>query len=105
MGSRFWVVQMPAGMGGDEASIERTRQAVETQGGIPASSAGAMHATRTLDYVIVLDGEITLVVDDGEVTLHKYDVCIQRGTAHTWGNRTSEPALLAFVLLDAEPLA
>lgn len=50
---------------------------------------------------MVLEGEITLILDEKEVTLKKYDTVVQRGTAHHWENRGDEPACLAFVLLDA----
>lgn len=60
-----------------------------------------MHTTATLDYVIVLEGEITLLLDDGETTLRAGDVAVQRATNHDWINRGDAPALLAVVMLDA----
>ena len=62
-----------------------------------------MHRTRTLDYAIVLSGEIWAVLDEGEVLLKAGDVLVQRGTSHAWSNRTSEPARIAFVLIDNPP--
>jgi mannose-6-phosphate isomerase-like protein (cupin superfamily) len=62
-----------------------------------------MHKTRTVDYVIVLQGEVTLLLDEDEVNLKPFDVVIQRGTNHAWVNKSGEPALLAGVLVDAEP--
>jgi hypothetical protein len=62
------------------------------------------HKTDTIDYAIVLAGEIYAMMDDGEVLLKTGDVLIQRGTNHAWSNRTREPALVAFVLIDAEPV-
>ena len=62
-----------------------------------------MHETRTVDYIIVLEGRVTLLLDDDEVDLAPHDVVIQRGTNHAWINRGTEPALLAAVLIDAEP--
>ncbi len=62
------------------------------------------HKTDTIDYAIVLSGEIFAMMDDGEVLLKAGDVLIQRGTNHAWSNRTAEPAVVAFVLIDAEPL-
>ena len=64
-----------------------------------------MHKTDTVDYAIVLSGEIYALMDEGEVLLKAGDVLVQRGTNHAWSNRTDEPAYLAFVLVDAEPLA
>ena len=68
------------------------------------NSPGVMHRTETLDYVIALSGEIHMATDIGEVTLKAGDVMVQRGTNHAWSNRSNEPARVAFVLLDAEPL-
>lgn len=61
-----------------------------------------MHTTRTVDYIILLQGEVTLLLDEDEVDLEPFDVVIQRGTNHAWVNRGSEPALLAGILVDAE---
>lgn len=63
-----------------------------------------MHKTKTLDYIIVLEGEVTLLLDEEEVVLKPFDVVIQRGTNHGWINKGSKPALLATVMIDAEPL-
>jgi mannose-6-phosphate isomerase-like protein (cupin superfamily) len=62
------------------------------------------HKTATIDYAIVLSGEIFAMMDEGEVLLKAGDVLIQRGTNHAWSNRTSETAVVAFVLIDAEPV-
>ena len=62
----------------------------------------AIHRTRSLDYVIVLEGEIVLLLDDGETTLRAGDVVIQQGTNHAWVNRGRDPCRLAMVFLDAE---
>jgi mannose-6-phosphate isomerase-like protein (cupin superfamily) len=62
-----------------------------------------MHQTRTVDYIIVLQGRVTLLLDDGSLDLGPHDVVIQRGTNHAWINKGSGPALLAAVLVDAEP--
>lgn len=59
-----------------------------------------MHRTETVDYGIVLAGEVWLVVDDGETCLRPGDVVVQRGTNHAWSNRTEETVRMAFVLVD-----
>jgi len=61
------------------------------------------HKTSSIDYAIVLSGEIYAMMDDGEVLLRPGDVLIQRGTNHAWSNRGDVPAHVAFVLVDAEP--
>lgn len=59
-----------------------------------------MHRTETIDYAIVLFGEMTMLLDDDEVVLRTGDVLIQCGTNHAWSNRSQEPAAIAFVLID-----
>jgi len=60
-----------------------------------------MHRTRTLDYVVVIEGEVVLLLEDSEVLLRKSDVVVQRGTNHAWENRSEELARLAFFHIDA----
>ena len=60
----------------------------------------AMHRTETVDYGILLSGEIWLVVDDGEARLLPGDVVVQRGRNHAWSNRTDDTARMAFALVD-----
>ena len=61
----------------------------------------AMHRTRTLDYVVVIEGELVLILDDSEVTLKPGDVVVQRGTDHAWENRSGKIARAAFFHVDA----
>jgi quercetin dioxygenase-like cupin family protein len=63
-----------------------------------------MHRTETVDYVIVIEGEIEMDMDDSTVKLKAGDIMIQRGTNHAWANRSSKPARVAFVLVDGQPL-
>jgi mannose-6-phosphate isomerase-like protein (cupin superfamily) len=88
---------------------ERERQAAVAFAGIGAPHARVdtirapdMHKTKTVDYIILLSGEVTMLLDEGEVDLKPFDVVIQRGTNHAWENRGAEPALLAAILIDAE---
>lgn len=64
--------------------------------------SSAMHRTKTIDYGIVLDGEIILLVDNDERLMTTGDVCIQRGTDHAWQNRSDKPCRMLFVLVDGE---
>jgi mannose-6-phosphate isomerase-like protein (cupin superfamily) len=71
----------------------------------PPSQGGkrtVMHRTRTVDYVVVISGEIVLLLDDSEVTLRPGDVVVQRGTDHAWENRSNQPARMAFFHIDAQ---
>jgi len=62
----------------------------------------AMHRTKTIDYALVLSGEIDMLLDDSEIHLKAGDVVIQRGTNHAWVNRGNRPCQVAFVMLDAK---
>lgn len=71
----------------------------------PPGNTPRRHRTETVDYIIVLDGEIAMELDDGQwVTLRQGDVMIQRGTYHAWRNTSGKPCRMAFVLIDAQPL-
>jgi hypothetical protein len=59
-----------------------------------------MHTTHTVDYAIILEGEIWAVMDEGETLMRTGDVLIQRGTNHAWANRSDKTARIAFVLID-----
>lgn len=59
-----------------------------------------MHRTETIDYGIVLEGEITLVLDRGETVVRAGDIVVQRGTNHAWANRSGRPCRIAFILID-----
>ncbi len=60
-----------------------------------------MHTTQTLDYVVLLSGQVTLLLDEGEVTLNPFDSVVQQTTNHAWVNRGDEPALLVAVMIGA----
>lgn len=70
----------------------------------PPGNEPHMHRTETIDYVVVLEGEIEMDLDDSTVKLKAGDVMVQRGTNHAWANRSNSRARVAFVLIDAEPL-
>ena len=60
------------------------------------------HRTDSIDYAVVLSGEIDMELDDQVVSLRAGDVLVQRGTIHNWINRGTEPCRIAFVLIDAK---
>lgn len=60
------------------------------------------HATDSIDYAVVLSGEIDMQLDEGEVHFKAGDVLIQRATIHNWVNRGTEPCIIAFVLIATE---
>lgn len=108
-GSVFRVIEYPPDAQ-RLAALERERKAHgDGSGRSAALDRGnprhpGFHRTNSVDYVIVLSGEIYALMDEGEVLLKPGDVLIQRGTNHAWSNRSDEPARLAFVLIDAAPL-
>jgi mannose-6-phosphate isomerase-like protein (cupin superfamily) len=104
-GSIFRIAEFPPQTGGDV----RDNQTVLSDFGIGAEVARghsprhpAIHRTRSLDYVIVLEGEIDLLLDDGEVRLAAGDVVVQRGTNHAWINRSKVVCRLGMVFIDAD---
>jgi hypothetical protein len=107
-GTRIRVLDIPP----DDASLEQlTTQEVHAHfaevGAAQASSHAAagtrhafMHRTETVDYGIVLEGELTLIMDEGETVVRAGDIVIQRGTNHGWANRSGRPCRIAFILID-----
>jgi uncharacterized cupin superfamily protein len=61
-----------------------------------------MHRTRSIDYAIVLSGEIDMLLDEGEVHLKAGDVLVQQATNHAWINRGKENCRIAFILIDSQ---
>lgn len=62
------------------------------------------HRTDSIDYAVVMSGEIDMEVEDSVVHLKAGDVLVQRGTIHNWVNRGTEPCVMAFILIDAKPV-
>src|SRR5262245_32926067 len=86
-------------------ATEATAKFGEMGGADAAQSSAAaphplMHRTQTVDYGIVREGELTMVMDRGETTVRAGDIVIQRGTNHAWANRSGKPCRVAFVLID-----
>ncbi len=100
----------PASMELTSADAESARKAFAMYGQDEALTQHAarprrhpfMHRTETLDYAVVLEGEITMLLDDSEVHLKAGDILIQRGTHHAWTNRSEHTCRMLFVLLDGK---
>jgi hypothetical protein len=69
-----------------------------------ASRHPGMHRTDTVDFAIVLSGEIWALMDEGETLMRAGDTLVQRGTNHAWSNRSDQPCRVAFILVSAAPL-
>jgi quercetin dioxygenase-like cupin family protein len=63
-----------------------------------------VHRTDSIDYAVVMSGQIDMELDDSVVHLKAGDVLVQRGTIHNWVNRGTESCIIAFVLIDAKPV-
>lgn len=68
---------------------------------VPGQPHPLMHQTDTLDYIVILSGELYLIMEEGETRLGPGDIVIQRGTNHAWSNRSDEPVIQLAVLIDA----
>ncbi|MET3117680.1 mannose-6-phosphate isomerase-like protein (cupin superfamily) [Undibacterium sp. GrIS 1.8] len=109
MGSVIRVTDIPP-ESEDDGALDPAKAAAHFAqlGGAKASTGNAaaphplMHRTETVDYGMVLEGEIYLVLDDSEVLLHRGDVVIQRGTNHAWANRSGKSTRMLFILLDGK---
>lgn len=108
-GTRLRVIEFPPE--GEEIRKLTSAQAAakfKSMGSEKASTSGEgaphplMHRTKTVDYGVVLEGEITLILDRGETTIQAGDVVIQSGTNHAWANRSGKICRMAFVLIDGE---
>jgi len=66
--------------------------------------ASRNHRTDSIDYAVVVSGEIDMEIEDSVIHLNAGDVLVQRGTIHNWVNRGTEPCVMAFVLIDAKPV-
>jgi len=106
-GTRIRVIDFPPeGEAIRRLSASEAAEKFGEMGGADAARSKAdaphplMHRTETLDYGIVLEGELTLVVDRGEATARAGDIIIQRGTNHAWANRSGKNCRVAFVLID-----
>lgn len=70
--------------------------------GAASQRHASFHRTETVDYGIMLEGELVLIMDEGETTVRPGDIVVQRGTNHGWANRSNANARIAFVLIDGK---
>ncbi len=110
-GTRIRVLDIPPE--GDEVASLTPEQARAHFAEVGAADASAhargggarhafMHRTETVDYGIVLEGEVVLIMDEGETIARAGDIVIQRGTNHGWANRSDRNCRIVFVLIDGE---
>ena len=104
-GMNFRIVEFPPEADYISAiSDEDAKKAFDAMGAGHALEGKArhpfMHKTSTLDYAIILEGEVYMMLDEDEVLMKAGDVCIQRATNHVWSNRSNEVCRIAFILID-----
>lgn len=101
-GTVFRIVDFPPLA--DAAAIDN--QAMLREMGLSAGAGVArhpsMHRTRSIDYAVVLQGEIDMLLDDSQVHLEAGDVLVQQATNHAWVNHGGESCRIAFILIDAQ---
>lgn len=103
-GSRFVLFAAPPA--GDESSNDVPGVEIDGLTEVVSNDANGVHVTDTIDYLVVIEGEITLELDDGaEVLLAAGDCVVQRGTRHAWRNHSSATALIAGFMIGAERTA
>jgi len=87
---------------------EQAREFFKEGGNPHASTYGQnnrhpfMHRTESVDYAVVLEGEITMLLDDEDIVLKAGDIVIQRGTNHAWSNRSGKPVRMLYILIDGK---
>lgn len=108
-GTRIRIIDFPPeGDAIRNLTKEEANSHFKSMGGEQASNAGKgaahplMHRTETLDYGIVLEGEMTLILDKEETTIQGGDIIIQRGTNHAWANRSGNVCRMAFILISGQ---
>ena len=100
-GTIFRVMRFPPETEREGGFAPGDRSGEEALAGQDTSIHPLMHKTRSVDYALVLSGEIWAIMEDGEALMRSGDVLVQRATSHSWANRSTEPCIIAFVLIDA----
>ena len=104
-GSIFRVVDFaPESAGGHPTDVNAMMKVIGADApkkGLPPRHPG-MHRTRSLDYAVIISGEIDMLLDEGEVHLKAGDVVVQQATNHSWVNRGQEPCRVAFILIESQ---
>jgi mannose-6-phosphate isomerase-like protein (cupin superfamily) len=108
IGFRCIVATFPPDSTPAPADLDPDEVAREMEAKVPGAAShydphhAGMHTTQTVDFGVVLDGQVVLELDDGEVSLGPGDVVVQNGTRHAWRNRSDRNCTMAFVLIGAD---
>jgi len=110
-GSHFRILEIPPQQGPDpdmkDPAVRAKAHENHKTMGVEVGPLGenvhpGMHRTHSIDYALILEGEIDMLLDDSEVRCKTGDVIIQNGTNHAWVNRSGKPCRIAFILIGAE---
>lgn len=110
-GNLFRIVRFPpdseylGGIDVESGFASLGKSGAESSAGYEGAPHPLMHRTSTVDYIVVISGEIYAVMEKGEVLLQQGDVLVQRGTNHAWSNRSNAPCVIAAILNAAQPLS
>ena len=99
-GVRIRVLDIPPDGDGDENLDDVFENIGAAHEQVASDRHPTFHRTETVDFGIVLSGEVVLLMDEGETTVRPGDIVVQRGTNHGWANRTDQPCRIAFILID-----
>jgi hypothetical protein len=103
-GDKFRIIEFAPDEHVDMQALEDRLAKNLAAGRMLGEAKDGLHRSESLDYAIVLEGEVWHLTESDEVHLKAGDVLIQRGTYHAWRNRSAAPVLIAFVMRDAQPL-
>lgn len=102
-GAVFRALEIPPDSERNFEAMERYFEQMDASDNLEGQQHPGMHQTDTVDFLVIISGEVWMILDEEEVLLKQGDTCVQRGTLHAWSNRSDKPCLLAGVLVDAAP--
>lgn len=103
-GAVFRTLEIPPDSERNFDAMHRYFEQLDASDRLEGQQHPGMHQTDTVDFLVILSGEVWMILDEEEVLLKQGDTCVQRGTLHAWSNRSDKPCTLAGVLVDAEAI-
>ncbi|MFT5181291.1 MAG: quercetin dioxygenase-like cupin family protein [Alphaproteobacteria bacterium] len=103
-GAVFRTLEIPPDSERNFGAMRRYFEQMDAGDRLEGKQHPGMHQTDSVDYLIIISGEVWMILDEEEILLKQGDTCVQRGTLHAWSNRSNKPCTLAGVLIDAAPL-
>jgi len=103
-GAVFRTLEIPPDSQRNFGAMRRYFEQMDAADRLEGKQHPGMHQTDSVDFLVIISGEVWMILDEEEVLLKAGDTCVQRGTLHAWSNRSDQPCILAGVLLDAKAL-